>query len=364
MAMPLHSIRTWLAATLAAVSLLTAGAIALYVVPTADHQFRSLAQDAALGLTARAAHDVGTAQSQKAREDALARASRDGQLSLWLLDANRREIATSALPSLQLRNLPDASRAVSVALSGRRFVPTGAATASHVVALPARTATGGRAALVAYAPRTGLAARTSDALRRRLVLGALLAVALAVVVSLAVASLVTRRVRRLAGAAETIARGDFDSPVRDAFPDEIGSLAGSIDEMRERLAVAFAVVERERGGLSAVLNRLEEGVVALGPTGIVEIANPAASELLGVAVERGRPLARPWPAAALEQGDDDDHASFALDVETPRGRYLRVQRAALRSGDPLGAEPHRGLGPDGRARSRGLRAAVPRQRVA
>ena len=76
--------------------------------------------------------------------------------------------------------------------------------------------------------------------------------------------------------------------------------------------------------------------MALGPTGIVEIANPAASELLGIAVERGRPLARPWPADALEQSDDGDHASFALDVETPRGRYLRVQRAALRSDDPLG----------------------------
>ena len=335
--MPLHSIRTWLTATLVAVSLLTAGAIALYVVPTADHQFRSLAQDAALGLTARAAHDVSTADSRAGVQEALSRASRDGQLSLWLLDGSGREIAASALPSIHLRSLPEASSAIAVALAGRRFVPTGKATASHVVALPARTPQGGQAALVAYAPRTGLAARTSDALRQRLVLGALIACTLAVVVSLGVASLVTRRVRRLATAAGTIAGGNFDRPVRDGFPDEIGTLAGSIDEMRERLAAAFAVVERERGGLSAVLDRLEEGVIALDPTGVVEIVNPAAGELLGISIERGRQLARPWPAAALEAGDGSaNDGMVALEIETPRGKHLQVQRAALRSGDPLG----------------------------
>jgi signal transduction histidine kinase len=326
----LRSIRTWFAATIVGVSLLTAGAIALYVVPTTDGQYRSLAQDAALGLTARAAHDVGEARSTTEIHRALARASRDGQLSLWLVDSTGHVLSASALPSVSLRKLPDANRAIAVSLAGRRFVPSGDATASHVVALPSQTRSGARVALVAYAPRTGFAARASDALRRRFVLGAMLAMTLAVVVSLAVASLVSRRVRRLATAAGTIAGGDFAHPVSDRFPDEIGALATSIDEMRERLAVAFAVVERERGALAAVLNRLEEGVIALDPTGIVEIVNPAASSLLGVAVERGRPLGRPWPAAILD-GDNDERAAHATDVETARGRCLRVQRAALRA---------------------------------
>ena len=60
----LCSIRTWFAATLVAVSLLTAAAIALYVVPTTDDQYRDLAQDAALGVTARAARDVGDATAR------------------------------------------------------------------------------------------------------------------------------------------------------------------------------------------------------------------------------------------------------------------------------------------------------------
>ncbi len=216
-------------------------------------------------------------------------------------------------------------------------MPTGEATASHIVALPTRTRTGATAALVAYAPRAGFAARASDALRRRFVLGALLAMTLAVGVSLAVASLVQRRVRRLATAAGTIAGGDFDDPVQDRFPDDIGRLAASIDEMRERLAVAFAVVERERGSLSAVLNRLEEGVIALDATGLVQIVNPAASDLLGLALEPGVALPSPWPGALLN-GELGSHGTpYETEVETPRGQWLRVQHVALRAGDDSGS---------------------------
>ena len=165
----LRSIRTWFAVTLVAVSLLTAGAIALYVVPTADGQYRALAQDAALGLTARAAHDVGGADSPAEIRRALARASRDGQLSLWLVDRNGHVIAASALPSVSLRKLPDANRARSrsrsrvVASSRAATPPPRTSWPSPRTHVPAR-----RVALVAYAPRTGFAARASDALRRAL----------------------------------------------------------------------------------------------------------------------------------------------------------------------------------------------------
>ena len=64
--------------------------------------------------------------------------------------------------------------------------------------------------------------------------------------------------------------------------------------------------------------------------------NPAASELLGVAIERGRPLGRPWPAAVLADGNDE-RGAHTTDIETARGRCLRVQRAALRAAGARGA---------------------------
>jgi len=46
----------------------------------------------------------------------------------------------------------------------------------------------------------------------------------------------SRRIRRLEGAAERIAGGDFDEPVADAGRDEVGQLAHAFDRMRLRLA--------------------------------------------------------------------------------------------------------------------------------
>ena len=332
----LRSIRTWLSLTLVTVSVLTGVAIALYVLPTADRQFRSRAQDAALGVTARAARDVGAATTAADVQEALARASRDGQLSLWLVGEGDRVIAASALPSVELQSLPDEDLAVATALSGRRFVPTGDAVALHVVALPTQTPSGSPAALVAYAPRTGFATRASSALRRQLVLGAGLAVLLAIAASAVVASIVTRRVRRLTQAASRISSGDFHTRVEDDFPDEIGSLAGSIDEMREHLAVAFAALERERGSLVAVLDRLEEGVVAIDAGGLVDVFNPAAEELLGIQLERGFPLADALPFLAAD-GTGRSENTGTVNMETPQGRFLHVQRAPLRPGDESGA---------------------------
>jgi signal transduction histidine kinase/HAMP domain-containing protein len=329
------SIRSWLAVTLVLVSLLTAGTIALYVLPEANQQVRSLAQDAALGVTARTAHDVGEATTPAQVSAALAGGSRTGQLSLWLVDARHSVIAASALPSIRLGALSDSSRAITVALGGRRYVPSGAATANHVVALPAESNSGARLALVAYAPRAAFAGTTSDALRRKLVLGALIALGLAIVLSLVIATVVTRRVRRLASAAGTIAAGRFGARVHDGFPDEIGQLAASIDGMREGLAAAFAVLEHERGGLSLVLDRLEEGVIAIGPTGVVEVVNPAASTLLGQVVERGRALPAPWPADVVASRAAASQLGEL--TTTADGRILHVQRTALRPDHDDGA---------------------------
>ena len=167
----LRSMRTWFAATIVGVSVLTAGAIALYVVPSTDGQYRALAQDAALGLTARAAHDVGNARSAAEIHRALARASRDGQLSLWLVGSGGHVISASALPSVSLRNLPDADRAIAVSLAGRRFVPAGDATASHVVALPSQTEVGrsrrARRLRAAHGIRRARERRAASALRAR-----------------------------------------------------------------------------------------------------------------------------------------------------------------------------------------------------
>ena len=72
--------------------------------------------------------------------------------------------------------------------------------------------------------------------RRRLLLGGAIALAVALGVGYGGAWLFARRIRRLEAAAERIAAGRFDEPVVDDASDELGELARAFERMRERLA--------------------------------------------------------------------------------------------------------------------------------
>ena len=72
--------------------------------------------------------------------------------------------------------------------------------------------------------------------RRRLLVSALIALAVALLLGYAGARLFARRIRRLERAADRIASGRFDEPIVDSSSDELGELARSFDRMRQRLA--------------------------------------------------------------------------------------------------------------------------------
>jgi two-component system, OmpR family, sensor kinase len=76
----------------------------------------------------------------------------------------------------------------------------------------------------------------------------------------------TRRIRRLEGAAERLAEGDFETPVVDAGRDEVAQLADAFDGMRARLAA----LDRARGEFIAnASHELRTPLFSLG--GFVEL---------------------------------------------------------------------------------------------
>jgi len=135
---------------------------------------------------------------------------------------------------------------------------------------------GGDFAEVAYPLEDGsvvvLSAPLGDALANvRLVRKSLLvAGAVALVISWFAGYLIawsfTRRIRRLEGAAERLAGGDFETPVVDTGRDEIAQLADAFDSMRARLAV----LDRARGEFIAnASHELRTPLFSLG--GFVEL---------------------------------------------------------------------------------------------
>lgn len=77
---------------------------------------------------------------------------------------------------------------------------------------------------------------TVQIVRERLLLATGFALALALILGLTAAGMLSHRLLRLESAAERIASGDFDAPIVDRGNDEIGELARAFDRMRVQLA--------------------------------------------------------------------------------------------------------------------------------
>jgi signal transduction histidine kinase len=75
-----------------------------------------------------------------------------------------------------------------------------------------------------------------DLVRRRILIGGLIALLAALAVGYAAATMFARRLGRLERAADRIAGGDLSQPVADEGVDEVGQLARAFERMRQRLA--------------------------------------------------------------------------------------------------------------------------------
>ena len=141
-----------------------------------------------------------------------------------------------------------------------------------------------------------------------------------VLVGLLLAQLIALRLRRLSAAAEAMALGDFESPMRYRFRDEFGALAQSFERMRRQLRRSFRQIEGERDRLRMLLERLHEGVVTVDADLVVQFANAEARRVLGGRLTEGDPLPDPWLGFSLRDFAPDlfdPEASLAQAHVTP-----------------------------------------------
>jgi signal transduction histidine kinase len=122
-----------------------------------------------------------------------------------------------------------------------------------------------------------------------------------VIVGLLLAQLIALRLRRLTIAAEAIASGDFETPLRYRVRDEFGLLAHSFDRMRRQLRRSFRRLEAERDRLQLLLESLHEGVLSIDQDLVVHYTNAEARRLLGGRLAEGDALPEPWPGFALRE---------------------------------------------------------------
>jgi signal transduction histidine kinase len=113
------------------------------------------------------------------------------------------------------------------------------------------------------------------------VIGALVAVALALLFARAV----SRPVEELSEVAREIASGDLTKRPTLAAPGEVGDLADALQRMTEQLASRLVALEEEDVLLSALIESLNEAVVAVNARRQVVRINDAARRLLSIRAE-------------------------------------------------------------------------------
>ena len=125
------------------------------------------------------------------------------------------------------------------------------------------------------------------------ILGISLAVALLVslLLSYILSHVTSKSLRTMAKIAARLGKGEFGRRIPVTSRDEVGELAGVMNDMAVRIEQQLTSVAAEKTRLDTILRGMGEGLLVTGATGVITLVNPAFRSLLalGEAVE-GKPL--------------------------------------------------------------------------
>ena len=293
------SMRLWLGAAFAAVSLITASAVYVFVNDSSGRTLQSESADLAVGRTSSLADQLETGTETEAA--AILDEANTDTFQVWAVNRRGQAFASDALAPADLRTIGRAGEAVQIARAGRRFradLP-GDQTIASAPIFGARSV---RGAVVVVAEPPPALTRAFDDLRGDRLRALAIAVAIGILVGFVVSSLISIRVKRLARAAEQMAAGRFDAPLPASGSDEIGDLTNSLDQMRRALRDSFDALATERDRLSAILDGMREAVIVVGEDGAVRFSNPAAERL----VRDGQPALALIPSLRRASANDFD----------------------------------------------------------
>ena len=184
--------------------------------------------------------------------------------------------------------------------------------------------------------RTSLTTRSLDEIVRGAQRDVLVSGLLALLGALALASLFARSVSQpvveLRDVARAIAAGDLHLRPALSAPGEVGDLATALHRMAEQLATRLEALEADDQLLTAVLESLEEGVIALDERGMVIRINERARSLLGATT----PL--PFPRELLPRDPSLREAieTALAGATTPSAEVTLHERTVAVASRPLG----------------------------
>ena len=111
---------------------------------------------------------------------------------------------------------------------------------------------------------------------------ALITIVIGLLLAIIISQEITRPIEEMRKQTLRIARGDFSGQVRVMGNDELGQLAGAVNNLSVRVEEAQESSDSERRRLDSVLSHMSDGVLATDRRGNVTIVNNMVLQLLGV----------------------------------------------------------------------------------
>ena len=105
---------------------------------------------------------------------------------------------------------------------------------------------------------------------------------IALLFSYVLSNLTTRPLRDMADAAARIGHGVSKAKIPVSSNDEIGQLAGVLNDMSERIEDQVQRISAEKQRLDTILRSMGEGVMVTAPDGIITLVNPAFRRLFSI----------------------------------------------------------------------------------
>ena len=318
-------VRLWLSLAFAAVGTVASVAVYVFVSNSSEDAAEERSSEVAIGQTFQLAQQVEQASNVLAAE--VVATARSESYAAWVFDRKGRLISEPTVLGVNVEEVPGRVEALKRARRSGGFVERLGDDVT-IVAAPIRREGNLRGALLARADQPAQVSEALEAVRDDQFTVLLIAVGMAVLVGVLVASLITLRLKRLATGAAQLAEGRLDTPLESGGRDEIGDLGRALERMRAALRDSFELLSLERDTLSAILAALNEAVMVVSKTGEVRFCNPAAVAL----ITDGRPIG-PLVASARRAAQRGESHSDALRIEDSvyavSARELSVEDAIL-----------------------------------
>ncbi len=173
-------------------------------------------------------------------------------------------------------------------------------------------------------------------LHRDILLATLLSLVFAILLSALLAQRVSHRLRRIVTFANRVASGDLTARVEEASLDELSAVARALDTTAARLEKSFNDLQSSRRELAALLDSMQEAVIAVTDQGQVSWSNTVMRRIAPHAVREGQSLVHtirdPEVLACVEGALRDREVTRGRATSVAPGRIFDISAAPTPGG--------------------------------